>query len=111
MVGLDVGKTQPPAEYADVFAAGKECRDDPEGTIYPAMPSITAFFLEAHKDAIQRFATVPDEVLQRPNPNEKARERWPQLGGTAMFYLTSHMMMHLGQVSAWRRCFDLGSVM
>lgn len=35
MLGLDATKAPKPAGFDDLFAAGKECRDDPAGTIYP----------------------------------------------------------------------------
>jgi hypothetical protein len=35
----------------------------------------------------------------------------PTIGAVANFLLSAHHMMHLGQVSAWRRAVGLGSVL
>jgi len=34
---------------------------------------------------------------------------FPTLGSLQSFYCGGHIMMHLGQVSAWRRMMDLGA--
>lgn len=102
----------PPAGFEDLFKAGAECRDDAERTIYPAMDAITTYFFEAHKANESGIAALSDEQLNAPNPREgRMKELFPTLGGLLMFYTTSHMMMHLGQVSAWRRGMGLGSAM
>jgi hypothetical protein len=36
-------------------------------------------------------------------------ERFPTLGSVHAFYCGGHIMMHLGQMSAWRRMMGLGS--
>lgn len=102
----------PPAGFEDLFKAGVECRDDPERKVYPAMDAITKYFFEAHKASEAGTAGLTDDQLNGPNPREgRMKEMFPTLGGLLMFYTTSHMMMHLGQVSAWRRGFGLGSAM
>lgn len=109
--GLDPRVAATPAGF-QVFAAGQECRDDEAGTIYPPMTEIVEAFRRVHTAALDQLATLSDERLGGPNPREgRIREMFPTLGGVLMFYMTSHMMLHLGQVSAWRRCFGLGSVM
>ena len=112
VVGLDGTKTAAPAEFEGLFGAGKECRDDPEGVIYPPMEKITSAFFASHKTALGAIPILGDDVLHRPNPREgRLKEMFPTIGGVLIFYTSSHMMMHLGQMSAWRRCFGLGPVM
>ena len=112
IVGLDGSPAAAPAGYDDLFGAGKECKDDPAGTIYPPMREITDAFFKAHKIAIETVPSVADDVLARPNPREgRIKENFPTVGGMLMFYMTNHMMLHIGQMSAWRRCFGLGSAM
>jgi hypothetical protein len=102
----------PPPGFEDLFKSGKECRDDPGGTIYPAMDAITRYFFEAYKAAEPGIAALSDDRLNGPNPREgRIREMFPTLGGLLMFSNTSHVMLHLGQVSAWRRGMGLGPVM
>jgi hypothetical protein len=101
-----------PAGYADLFPAGKECRDDPEGTIYPAMSEIKDRFFSSYRHALESLLTAPDDLFARENPMEgRMKTMFPTLGGAANFLINSHIMMHMGQVSTWRRCFGLGPVM
>lgn len=112
MCGLDPATAAMPASYADLFAAGKECHDDPTGTIYPPMDEITDRFFSAHRYLLESFATVTDDVLLRPNPAEgRMKEMFPTVASAANFMVAPHIMMHLGQISAWRRCFGLGPAM
>lgn len=112
VAGLNATPGAAPANYAELFAAGKECRDDPDGTIYPPMDEIVATFRRVHAGALDALPALSDDQLRGPNPREgRIREMFPTLGGLMMFYMTSHMMLHLGQVSTWRRCFGLGSAM
>jgi hypothetical protein len=111
VMGLDGAGLAPPAGFEELFAAGKECRDDLEGTVYPAMDVIMAAYFAGHRGAMEMLRGVDDAVFARPNPREAARERLPTVGATMNFYTSAHIMMHLGQVSTWRRCFGLGPVM
>lgn len=111
MLGFDGSKLAPPVGFDDLFAAGKECKDDPEGTIYPSMEVITSTFRTGHREALEALKNVDDAIFAKPNPREAGRDRLPTIGAAMIFYTNSHMMMHLGQVSTWRRCFGLGSVM
>ena len=102
-----------PENWKEIFEAGVECRDDPDGSIYPPMSEIMARFQKSHERLLEVVAATPDDVYNGPNPNEAMRERLglQTLGASVNFMLTSHAMLHLGQVSAWRRFEGLGSVM
>jgi hypothetical protein len=99
------------ADYQELFGAGKECVDDPDGTIYPAMESILARFRERHAVAMEAIASTSDSEMLKENPRERTRPFLPTVGAALGFYLAGHMFTHLGQVSAWRRCMGLKSVM
>lgn len=101
----------PDQQFVDMFSAGKECIDDPTNAKHPPMEAIVARFRQRHAAVLPVIAETPDEVFERPNPNEKMRDRLPTIGVTALFLLGPHLMIHLGQVSAWRRCMGLGGVM
>jgi len=75
------------------------------------MEAIVARFKSRHETALAALAETTDEVLSRTNPNEKMRDRFPTIGATAAFLFSGHMMIHFGQVSAWRRIMGLGSAM
>ncbi|MBX3378975.1 MAG: hypothetical protein KF805_02685 [Phycisphaeraceae bacterium] len=111
LAGLDPAPVAAPADFSDLFKAGVECRDDPEGSIYPSMERITKAFYLGHDAAFERIAALNDSVLQLPTPDERYRQNFPTVGIAMTFILTSHFMMHIGQVSTWRRCFGLPSAM
>jgi hypothetical protein len=46
-------------------------------------------------------------MLLAQHPDEKARVNWPCIGAAFNFLLSGHVMVHMGQVSAWRRCMGL----
>lgn len=100
-----------PAGWEDLFKPGVECRDDAAGSIYPAWPELQRQFFTLTRSAVEVLATIDEKRLLEPTPDPKARERFPTLGSLVGFYLLGHAMMHLGQVSAWRRCFGLPSAM
>lgn len=99
------------ADYQELFGAGTECRDDPDGTIYPAMESIVTRYRDRYAVALETIAITPDRVMLEENPRERTRQMLPTVGAALGFYLAGHMFTHLGQVSAWRRCMGLKSVM
>jgi len=112
MLGRPVGVTAPPEGWEALFKAGVECRDDPQGTIYPPMAKVVEFHKGAYEAAIALIAAATDEELTQPNPGEgRMKEMFPTIGALANFLLGSHVMSHYGQVSAWRRCMGLGSAM
>ncbi len=105
-----IGRTnqeQPDAKFTDLFAAGKECLDDPEGKVYPPMDKIVERFRTRHESVVKAIPEVSEDVWDRPNPNEKMVERFPTVGSIVAFLLSAHMMVHLGQISTWRRCMGL----
>jgi hypothetical protein len=107
-----IGRTdlaQPDATFTDLFAAGKPCVDDPAGTVYPAMDAIVGRFRTRYEAVLTPLAEAKDEVFHRPNPNERMRDRFPTVGLACAFLVNGHLMMHLGQMSAWRRCMGMPS--
>ena len=99
-----------PAHFDDLFSKDATCRDDEDGDLYPAQEAITAFFFEGHRMLAGALRGTPDDTFQKPNPAEgRMRELFPTLGSVHTFYCGGHMMMHLGQLSAWRRIEGLGS--
>lgn len=112
MLGQPQGVAARPAGWDDLFKNGTECRDDPAGTIYPAMEAISSHYLNGYKALLAALPGVADDVFSKPNPAEgRMKELLPTVGGMVTFLLTGHPMSHLGQVSAWRRFMGLGSAM
>lgn len=102
---------QPDQRYVDLFSAGKECVDDPTGTVYPSMGEILERFRVRHGVVREVLPDIEDSVFARTNPNERLREWLPTVGAMIGFLVSGHAMSHLGQVSAWRRIKGLPSVM
>jgi hypothetical protein len=112
MCGLEKGPAAMPAAWGELFTAGKECGDDPEGVIYPPMSELTEGYFGAYRHLLEALAGASDEALMCANPGEgRMKEMFPTIGSFVNFMVGPHMMSHLGQISAWRRCFGLGSAM
>lgn len=111
LVGKDPSAVTAPESYTQLFAAGVECVDDVDGKVYPKLDEVAANFFAWSNIAMESLAGVGDDVLARENPNEKSRASFPTVGGVVFFLLNNHPMMHMGQVSAWRRCVGLPAAM
>jgi hypothetical protein len=97
----------PPQGWEDLFKAGAICHDDANASIYPTFDAITSHFFSATDRIIDALDGVDDAALLVPTPHEGFAKSFPILGGAVAFLLNNHCMMHLGQVSAWRRCMGL----
>ena len=111
MLGQDPQDTTPSERFVEVFSPTAQCQDDPDGTIYPGMEEITALYFRGHERLQGALAEAGDDVLARELPDEARRERFPTIGCAIDFLAGGHAMLHLGQVSTWRRCMGLGSAM
>ncbi len=109
MLGLD-RHVKEKAGWDLLFKAGVECVEN-DGR-YPSKDEIVEFYMDRYKTVIELLPSVGDDVFTRENPAEgRFKEMLPSVGNVAIFMLTSHPMMHLGQISAWRRAMGMGSVM
>lgn len=99
-----------PDGFEAAFSKDAKCVDDPSGTTYPAMDAVVKFYFDGYRAAISALRSVSDNVLQQTNPLEgRMATLFPSLGSLQAFYCGGHMMMHLGQISAWRRMAGLGA--
>lgn len=74
------------------------------------MAAVTAAFFDGYKAALPVLRSLPDEAFQAVNPlGGRMTDLFPTLGSLQAFYCSGHMMMHLGQISAWRRMMGLGA--
>ena len=91
------------------FSRTATCQDDPDGKIYPAMEEVTGFFHASYREAAEVLRGASDDLLERPNPSEgRMAELFPSVGSMLAFYAGGHFMLHMGQMSAWRRMVGLG---
>jgi len=107
-LGRPVGDAAAPPGFEELFKAGAECRDDPQGSIYPSMQTITDAFFKGYRVATAAIAEAADAQLAGSNPAEgRLRELFPTLGAMMGFYICGHPQMHLGQMSVWRRMMGM----
>jgi len=101
-------KTQGPEGFADLFADGVDCVDDADGTHYPAMNLVTKAFFDGYNAALEAVNAANPEVFDRPNPTGGSlTEKFPTIGSMCGFMSCGHVMLHMGQMSAWRRMHGL----
>lgn len=103
-LGGDAAAIRPPERFVEVFSKDARCVDDSDGTIYPAMDEILQVFDHGYQQVLEALRACDDGLLQQRCPLEgRMAELFPTLGSLQNFYVGGHAMMHLGQLSAWRR--------
>lgn len=95
--------------FTKLFEPGSKCEDN--ASIYPPRDEIMDELRGRHAVMIEYLEKVDDEVLQRETTHERYKARFPLIGHALHFLFANHIMMHLGQVSSWRRCVGLPSAM
>ena len=99
-----------PDNYTQKFSKDAECVDDVAGQIYPSMDEITGFFFDHHQKALEALKAAEDDFFQQTNPGGgRMTELFPTTGSMHSFLTGGHIMIHLGQMSAWRRMEGLGA--
>jgi len=94
----------------ELFKAGSPCVEQ-DGR-YPTKDAIVRRYMDRWSLVASTLPSITDERCFEPNPLEgRMRELLPTLGAMLVFVCGSHHMMHLGQISTWRRLVGLGSVM
>lgn len=107
-VGGDASPYQPSAKFIKAFSKDAVCVDDPDGTIYPAMDEVTSALLDSYRAAADALEAADDDLFGVENPNAAMREKFPTAGAMHTFYVGGHFMLHMGQMSAWRRAVGMG---
>lgn len=106
-LGGDAAGIAPSTHYETLFSPSATCVDDPDGTVYPSMEELTEKFYAAHRAAIATLRASDDSLFAAENPLERMRGKFATVGSMHAFYMGGHVMMHLGQFSAWRRAAGL----
>lgn len=101
---------KPDQRFVDLFKAGTPCVEQ-DGR-YPSKDEIMRRFSERWALVATTLPEVSDERYSEPTPIEgRMKELMPTIGAMVNFLCGSHLQMHLGQVSIWRRLIGLGPVM
>ena len=106
-LGHDASSITPTEDYLKVFDHTAKCVDDSDGSVYPPMGEITERFFAAHRMALNALMTADDSLFKQVNPNEAMRGKFATVGSMHGFYVGGHIMIHMGQLSAWRRMIGL----
>lgn len=111
LLGQDTAAAATPAHYSALFSKDAQCQDDPSGTLYPPKQELVDVFQRTYDAALTALRAADDAQLLAPNPVESPLQKvCPTLGSMLAFYMTGHVMSHLGQVSTWRRMEGLPPV-
>ncbi len=95
-----------------LFEKGADCCDDADGSIYPAMSAINSKFFDGYGKLVSAAAAASDEHLMMAHTgSEPMREKFSTRASLIGFMVVGHVMMHMGQISYWRRCEGMGSAM
>lgn len=104
LLSSDTPAALPPAEFEGLFSKTATCTDDVDGSLYPAPKLICSVFETTYAAAIECISQADDGLLLTDNPVDSPMKHvLPTLGSMLNFYLGSHVMIHLGQLSTWRR--------
>ena len=107
-LGRDDSTYAPSEDFTKLFSKDAICVDDPDGSIYPPMDEVSTAMLDGYRAASAALRDADDAVFMEENPNEVMRGKFPTKGAMLGFYVGGHVMMHVGQMSAWRRAMGLG---
>ena len=108
-LGADASAYEPSEAFIAVFSKDAKCVDDPNGSIYPSMEEITERLFSGYQAAVTALEQADDALFEQANPNEAMRGKFATIGAMHGFYVGGHFMLHMGQMSAWRRAVGLGA--
>lgn len=93
--------------WESVFATGGVPSND--SSLYPPKEELLDALTAQHARNAAALEKAEPAWFATPTPNERRRKRFPTVGDTVVFLMTSHEMLHLGQVAAWRRAMGVGA--
>jgi hypothetical protein len=108
-LGKDASSIKPTDQYVTLFSHTAKCVDDPEGIIYPPMEELVERLMTGYRMAVDALLDADDALFLVPNANEAMRSKFATNGSMHAFYIGGHFLIHMGQVSAWRRMMGLGA--
>jgi len=106
MLGLDPAL---PAAWQDLFGMGTKPTDD--ASAYPSKSELAKALEDVYERLREALRTADASALAQPLPEEKLRAVFPTVGAIAVSAATSHIAVHCGQLSAWRKLAGLPSAL
>lgn len=105
---LDLDSHCPPA-WRDLFGGGTQPK--PDRALYPDKATLLDTLAAGHERNAEAFTAFDPARMDEPIGNPRMAKRLPTVGAWLIFGMGHHEMLHLGQLSAWRRVLGLPGVM
>lgn len=97
-------------KWMATFGPGSTPLDKREN--YPSKAELLKKFDDVHSNTVEIIKGLSDELLAEPNETPFFQKQLPTKGDLILHLITTHALLHLGQLSAWRRCIGKeGSVL
>ena len=106
-LGGDASAIMPTAHYDELFSPSASCVDDPDCSIYPGKAELIERLVASYEAAIEALEAAPNSAFEQENSNENMRGKFASVGAMHGFYVGGHFMMHMGQLSTWRRVLGM----
>ncbi len=86
--------------WTELYKPGSEPKTD--RSLYPKKDEVMAILVERHGALTERVSQMSQADFERVLPKEEYRSFFPTVGHAAVYFMASHEMYHLGQLSIWR---------
>ena len=93
-------------QWSELYKPGTEPK--PERSVYPKKDEVMAIHAERHAALSERVGQMTQADFEQVLPKEDYREFFPTVGHAAVYFMASHEMYHLGQLSVWRNAAGVG---
>ena len=92
-----------------LFTIGSQPTDD--RAAYPSTAELLAAVESRQALLTDAMRNADPSAFEAPTPDEKLRAIFPTVGDLVTSAMTSHIAVHLGQLSAWRKAMGLPSAL
>ena len=93
-------------QWTELYKPGSEPKAD--RSLYPTKDELMSILAERHGVLTERVSQMTQADFERVLPKEEYRSFFPTVGHAAVYFLASHEMYHLGQLSIWRNAAKIG---
>lgn len=100
MMGMLAGAELKHPQWQELYAPGAAPK--PERSLYPKKAELMEALAEGHAALTPRIERMTTKDFEAVLPYEAYRSFFPTVGHAAVYFLASHEMYHLGQLSVWR---------
>lgn len=98
-----------PRDWRPLFGMGSKPVTD--RAVYPSCEELMAKVETNYRALITAVQAAPAELIDAPHKAPFFKEELPTVGDLLGHIMTTHLTMHAGQISAWRRTQGLAGVL